>query len=106
MRHSPRQKRLREQRGAFFYFMTFAVVYLVAGYPVIAGKLAANVTAAPSALPRFAQLDRNQDGYIDSSEAAAYPQFAWAFSRADVSGDGRLTQAEFARARAQLGRAP
>lgn len=107
MRPSPRQKRLREQRSAFFTFMTFAVVYLVAGYPVVSGKLAAGATAvASSALPRFAELDRNQDGYIDSSEAAAYPQFAWAFSRADLSGDGRLTQAEFARARAQLGRLP
>jgi hypothetical protein len=86
--------------------MTFAVVYLVAGYPVVAGKLAASAAAAPSLLPRFAELDRNQDGYVDSSEAAAVPHFAWAFSRADVSGDGRLTPAEFARARAQLGRMP
>ena len=87
--------------------MTFAVIYLLAGYPVVSGKLAAGATAAAaSPLPGFSQLDRNGDGYIDSSEAAAYPQFAWAFSRADVSGDGRLTQAEFARARVQLGRMP
>jgi hypothetical protein len=106
MRYSPRQKRLREQRSAFLFFLTFALVYLVAAYPVVAGALPSHGrTASPLLLP-FAQLDRNHDGYVDSSEAAAYPAYAGTFSWADESGDGRLSRGEFAAALNRLERAP
>ena len=97
MQYSPRQKRLREQRGAYFVFLGAALVYLVAGLPIIAGSLASSAKrAAPSVLPSFAALDVNHDGYVDSSEAAGFPAYASAFGRADRNGDGRLTPAEFA----------
>lgn len=106
MRYSPRQKRLREQRSAFLFFLTFALVYLVAAYPVVAGTLASPGRAAGRLLPPFAQLDRNHDGYVDSSEAAAFPAYAGTFSWADESGDGRLSRGEFAAALNRLERAP
>ena len=106
MRTSPRQKRLREQRSAFLFFLTFAFVYLLAGYPVVAGTLASNRPVASHLLPPFAELDRNRDGYVDSSEAAAYPAYAGTFSWADASGDGRLNLAEFNAALKRLERAP
>lgn len=97
MRYSPRHKRLREQRGAYFFFVGAALVYLIAGLPIVAGSLASSGKhAASSMLPSFAQLDVNQDGYVDSSETAGFPAYASAFGRADVNGDGRLTPAEFA----------
>jgi hypothetical protein len=106
MRYSPRQKRLREQRSAFLFFLTFSVVYLVAAYPVVAGTLAPHSRAASRLLPPFAQLDRNHDGYVDSSEAAGFPAYAGTFSWADESGDGRLSRGEFAAALNRLERAP
>ena len=106
MRYSPRQKRLREQRSAFLFFLTFALVYLLAAYPVAAGSLPSHGRTASPLLPPFAQLDRNHDGYVDSSEAAAYPAYAGTFSWADESGDGRLSRGEFAAALNRLERAP
>ncbi|HEX7052538.1 MAG TPA: hypothetical protein VF211_01225 [Burkholderiales bacterium] len=105
MQPSPRQKRLREQRSAFYFFLGLAFVYLVAGYPVIAGTLAPRA-AGTALLPPFAELDANADGYVDSSEAAAYPAYAGTFAWADASADGRLSRAEFAAALNRLGRAP
>jgi hypothetical protein len=107
MRMSLRQKRLREQRSAFLFFLTFAFVYLVAGLPVAAGKLGPGAHAARHALlPGFAELDRNRDGYVDSSEAAAYPAYAGTFSWADADADGRLSAAEYGAALRRLERAP
>lgn len=107
MRYSPRQQRLREQRGAYFLFVGAALVYLIAGLPVVASSLASSAKhTAQSALPSFAQLDVNHDGYVDSSETAGLPAYAATFSRADVTGDGRLNPAEFAAARSRLERAP
>lgn len=106
MRYSPRHKRLREQRSAFLLFLMLAPVYLIAAYPVVAGSLTGHGLAASGLVPSFAQLDRNHDGYVDSSEAAAYSAHADAFSRADRSGDGRLSPAEFAAALQWLKRSP
>ncbi len=107
MRTSPRQKRLREQRSAFLFFVTFALVYLVAGYPVAAARLALHAgTAEAHVLPRFAELDRNHDSYVDSSEAAAYPAYARTFSQADADGDGRLSPDEYGAAVQRRERAP
>jgi EF hand domain-containing protein len=107
MQYSSRQKRLREQRSAFFLSLGAALVYLIAGLPVIAASLASSSQhAASHVLPSFATLDRNRDGYVDSSEAAGFPAYAAAFSRADRNGDGRLNAAEYAAARASVDRAP
>lgn len=47
MQISLRQKRLREQRSAFLAFMVLALVYLLAGLPIVYRSLATN--AAPAA---------------------------------------------------------
>lgn len=52
--------------------------------------------------PTFQQCDRNKDGLLDKSEAAAVPGLSAHFERADANKDGRLDQVEFGRALAQL----
>jgi hypothetical protein len=107
MRYSLRQKRLREQRATFWFVCGAALLYLVAGLPIVTRALSSDAEkTARSRLPSFATLDRNHDGYIDSSEAAAFPAYALVFSHADASGDGRLDGAEFAAARKRLERRP
>lgn len=107
MQISVRQKRLREQRSAFLAFMVVALVYLLAGLPIVYRSLAADAAyAAPHGLPVFAMLDRNHDGYVDSSEAASWPGYAGAFAWADVNGDGRLSPAEYRAALSKLARTP
>jgi hypothetical protein len=106
MRMSLRQKRLREQRTAFLFFVTFALVYLVAGLPIAAGTIGSDAHAGRALLPPFAELDRNHDGYVDSSETAGLEALASTFARADANGDGRLDRREFAQARATLERRP
>ena len=106
MRHSPRQKRLREQRYAFFYFLGAALVYLVAGLPVAAGTLASPGHSAQHLLPSFAELDANHDGYVDSSETTRYAAYAGTFAWADANGDGRLSRAEYGAAAGRLERSP
>ena len=96
MQISLRQKRLREQRSAFLAFMILALVYLLAGLPIVYRGLALQAAhAMPRGLPTFATLDRNHDGYVDSSEAAAWSAYSGAFARADLNGDGRLSPAEY-----------
>jgi len=106
--YSLRQKRIRDQRSAFLFFLAFAFVYLVAGLPIVAGTLAsdAKLASAQAGLPAFAELDRNHDGYVDSSEAAAYPVYAGIFSWADANGDGRLNAEEYRAALKRLERGP
>jgi hypothetical protein len=106
MRMSLRQKRLREQRTAFLFFVTFALVYLVAGLPIAAGTIGSDAHAGRALLPPFAELDRNHDGYVDSSEAAAYSAYAGTFSWADADADGRLSAPEYRSALRRLERAP
>jgi hypothetical protein len=43
----------------------------------------------------FRMLDTDGDGWISKKEAAAHPEVAANFARADVDGDGRLSFAEF-----------
>jgi len=47
---------------------------------------------------RFAELDRNRDGAIDRSEAAATPRLAERFERIDRNGDQRLDPTEVRKA--------
>jgi len=43
----------------------------------------------------FDEMDKNHDGYIDSSEAAAMPGLIGAFDGADRDKDGKVDRAEF-----------
>ena len=107
MQISLRQKRLREQRSAFLAFMVLALVYLLAGLPIVYRSLAVNAAyATPLHMPAFATLDRNHDGYVDSSEAASFPAYSGTFAWADVDADGRLNAAEYRAASRRLARAP
>ena len=107
MQISLRQKRLREKRSAFLAFMILALVYLLAGLPIVYRSLALHAAHATAhAVPAFTTLDRNHDGYVDSSEAAAWSGYSGAFARADLNGDGRLTPAEYRAAMNRLARAP
>jgi Ca2+-binding EF-hand superfamily protein len=49
----------------------------------------------------FAKLDKNKNGYISKSEAAADPALAKDFARFDLNHDGRLNRAEYLAARAK-----
>lgn len=87
--------------------MVLALVYLLAGLPIVYRSLALSAAhGAGQDLPAFAALDRNHDGYVDSSEAASFPAYAGAFAWADVNADGRLSRAEYRAALTKLSRAP
>jgi Ca2+-binding EF-hand superfamily protein len=45
--------------------------------------------------PGFNKLDKNGDGYLSRSEAAANPELAKQFKQADRNGDGKLSRAEY-----------
>jgi len=45
--------------------------------------------------PGFNKLDKNNDGYLSRSEAAANPTLAKKFKEADKDGDGRLSRTEY-----------
>ena len=47
---------------------------------------------------RFTELDRNRDGAVDRSEAAATPRLAERFERIDRNGDQRLDPTELRKA--------
>lgn len=61
----------------------------------------ANSTAA-----QFATLDTNHDGYIERAEAGGMPTLARNWQQADVNGDGKLDQAEFAQFAASAANLP
>jgi hypothetical protein len=77
----------------------FAVMVLIAGTALLAPLPALTHIAVASKTswhPSFAQLDRNFDGYVDATEAAALPALAEALPRLDRNGDGKLDKIEFA----------
>ena len=45
--------------------------------------------------PGFNALDKNHDGYLSRTEAAANPALAKKFKEADKNGDGKLSRAEY-----------
>ena len=45
--------------------------------------------------PGFNKLDKNHDGYLSRSEAAANPTLAKRFKDADRDGDGKLSRTEY-----------
>ena len=104
MLYTLREQRLRERRWSIYLlFIGAMLLALIAALPILAASVSVKrATGAYSVLPGFAALDRNQDGYVDSSETAALPALAGAFVRADRNHDGRLDRAEFESARARL----
>jgi hypothetical protein len=69
----------------------------------VAAVLAASCAVACAADPvppqdrpeTFRMLDKDQDGYISRAEAAAHPEVAANFDKADGDKDGRLSLDEF-----------
>ncbi len=59
------------------------------------------VAPALAAVPSFDDLDRDGNGYISSSEAAALPCLAENFNRIDTESDEGLNRREFQQAVAQ-----
>jgi hypothetical protein len=108
MPYTLRQERLREQRNAFLVFLGAIFVSVMAALPIVVAGLSGGQITAPEALRglSFAELDRNHDGFVDSSETAGLDALASTFTRADRNADGRLDRTEFARARATLAHKP
>ena len=48
---------------------------------------------------QFRAADKNRDGYLSAEEMQLFPFLAKEFERIDVDGDGRISPAEFQRAR-------
>ena len=59
-------------------------------------------TDATKAPMTFDQLDKNHDGYIDKSEAAAVPGLSGVFDKYDKSKTGKLDRAGFDQATREL----
>jgi Ca2+-binding EF-hand superfamily protein len=61
-------------------------------------------SAATSELrhPSFEECDRNNDGFLDKSEAGTVPGLSANFERVDTNKDGKLDPAEFEKALAFL----
>lgn len=61
-------------------------------------------SSAALAQPAFTALDRNRDGYLDRLEAATDPEIAKRFPFFDFDRDSRLSEKEYAIARADYQR--
>jgi len=99
----------RQERNVFLLFLGASLVAVMAALPIVVAQThqtkAANETVKPSAAagasqndqPDFARVDRNQDGFVDKSEAGVVPGMSANFERADRNRDGKLDEAEFAK---------
>lgn len=71
--------------------MTLAAALLLTG-PAVSAALAQTTAAPPAGEGRFARLDTNGDGFIDTSEAKG--RLAEHFDQIDADHDGRLSRDE------------
>ena len=62
---------------------------------VLAGLGAAQAAENEEPLP-FSEVDKDQDGYISPDETEDLPTLTKNFSLLDKSGDGRITEEEYA----------
>ena len=69
------------------------------GSPPSSTQAGTDATKAPMT---FDQLDKNHDGYIDKSEAAAVPGLSGVFDKYDKSKTGKLDRAGFDQATREL----
>ena len=103
--------RLRHERSVFLLYLGAVFVSLMSALPIVTASLSAQryVVAQPTAIQptarelTFEQLDRNRDGYVDRSEAAAQPGLDAVFDRADRHPDGRLDKVEYGKALSMIG---
>ncbi|UXI66872.1 hypothetical protein [Tahibacter amnicola] len=76
---------------------------LIVCLPVIATALPTVPPLDPptgaDTLATFAQLDRNQDGYVDKTELPQNHELHQRFAQLDKNSDGKLSNDEFARFR-------
>src|SRR5512138_110165 len=102
--------RLRQERTVFLLFLGALFVSLMSALPILTVTLpkARHAQAQPSASApvTFEQLDRNHDGFVDRTEAAALPGLERVFNRADRRPDGRLDKVEYAQALALMDSRP
>ena len=106
--------RLRQERTVFLLFLGALFVSLMSALPILTATLPtvryaqAQPASAQGAYGpmTFEQLDRNRDGYVDHTEAAALPGLERVFNRADRRPDGRLDKVEYAQALALMDSRP
>ena len=66
---------------------------------ILAGAQPAGDSTPPLARADFVALDRNRDGYVSRVEANGDREIAKRFAQFDTDGDGRLSEAEYVRAK-------
>src|SRR5205085_9990409 len=103
----PMNHRLRQERTVFLLYLGAVFVSLMSALPIVTASLSTQrYTVAQPTAPReltFEELDRNRDGYVDRSEAAAQPGLEGVFDRADRHPDGRLDKVEYGKALSLIG---
>ena len=68
---------------------------LVIGASALALAVGYAFADKPANDPGFNTLDKNNDGYLSRTEAAANPFLAKNFKKADKNGDGKLSRTEY-----------